>query len=152
MKRFKDHTSPQLFDAPVIMILALSLSAFAAIVLRQTGFSISGAKLMFVSIALQDGLIIAGIAFFLYKLRGCRWQSIGLHPLRKIDVLYGLAGGFLLYLIMMIVVALMQVAIPGGLPPQNVEHYMDVNAPWIDTLLVVFAVWCHWRHHKARCL
>lgn len=133
--------SPQLqpIDSILIFLSAL-LGAQVVAIPIYSGFLDPDSAWVFFAVALiQDGLFLVLIALFL-KLRGQSWAHIRLNDFQARHLLHGVGGGLGLYLLMTISILLLQLMVPGGLPPQNVEAYMDPAAADLDKALVFFVV------------
>lgn len=133
--------SPQLqpLDTLFIFLIALFGSQLGAIPMAFGWVGAESALLFFTVAVIQDGLFLILVALFL-KGRGQTWTHIRMTPFQAAYLSQGVIGGLGLYLLMAFAILALQQLLPGGLPPQNVEAYMDPQAPLFDKALVVFVI------------
>lgn len=133
--------SPQVqpLDTLIIFLSALFLAQGAAIPILRMGVPLDSPLVFLFVAVVQDGLFLFLVYAFL-KRRRRSWTDIRLGSLHARHLSRGLLAGMVLYGFMALCLIGLRTFLPGGLPPQNVEVFMDSSAPLLEKLAIVLVV------------
>lgn len=112
-------------DVMVILLISALLTGFTLPLLVQAGMPTSGAVFFFLTTLTQNSYFMLGMLLFLIVIRKNTFSDIRLVGTDWRGVLMGVAGGFGIYVILVLFMMLVNWFLPSGIPPQNVEQFIQ---------------------------
>ncbi len=123
---------------PLFIYALAMVTAFAVAILINAFLNFTGGQLLFVNTLVQDLVIVATIVCLLRRRYHLPWSRIGIRPISPETVVTAVMWGVGVLIIMTGLVSMLNMLLPRGLPPQNVEAIFSVGTPAAAFVLSMF--------------